>query len=133
MQDHCDLQIAGADHQIDVADDRLAELFLWVLNRLDLFEHALIENIHAVVHDLKQEPVLAAHMMIEPRFGELDGLRDVLHRGAIVPFFVEDAGGNAADFTELLFGIRVFSHRGNTTQQLCRQSTTLRESCGKAG
>ena len=110
VQDDRNLPVARAHDQVDVADDGLAKLFAGIVDGFDFFEHGLVQDVHAVVHDFIEEAVLAPHVVIDPGLGQVDRLGDVLHGGAVVSLFVEDARRDAADFPELVLRLCLLRH-----------------------
>src|SRR5271157_2996223 len=115
MQNYGDFLVARAHDQVNVADDGLAKLLAGVGDVLDGGEHGFIQDIHSVVLDFVKQAVLAAHVMIKACLGEADGLRDILHRSAVVTLRVEDTRGDAANFTELLPGFSSSGHNRSST------------------
>ena len=62
------------------------------------FEHALLRDLHGMVHDLEQDFVLALKVVVEPAFAELERGGDVVHRGCVISALLKQPGGGAQNF-----------------------------------
>src|SRR5579859_6465780 len=76
VEDNRDFKVARPHNQVDVADDRLSELFTGVGNILDFIENRLLQDVHAVVHDFVEEVVLTYDVMIQTGFSKAHGIGD---------------------------------------------------------
>ena len=61
-------------------------------------EHALLRDLHGVVHDLEQDFVFALKVVVEAAFAEFERGGDVVHRSRVVAALLEQAGGGAQNF-----------------------------------
>jgi len=126
VQNDGDLHVAGAHDQVNVADDRLAQRLTRVCDGLYSVGYVLLQNVHAIVHDLKQQPILATYVVIEARLGETYCQRDVLHRRAVVALLKKHARGDAADVAQLsLVGPHLFLFAKSITEAVVSRQTAV--------
>src|SRR5205807_3217880 len=57
-----------------------------------------LRDFHGVIHDVEENLVLAAKMMVEPAFAELERRGNIVHGSGVVPLLAEEAGGGTQDF-----------------------------------
>src|SRR5579872_7572553 len=98
VQHDGDLAISRAENDFNMQPDQRTKTSLGIGNRACRSQHALLGDLHGVVHDLEQDFILALKVMIETAFAEFECGGDVVHRGRVVSALLEKAGGGAQDF-----------------------------------
>src|SRR5579872_1977906 len=117
VQDHRDFKITRAHNQVDVPSNGLAKFFAWITDGSHLVKHGLLQDIHTVVHNLKQQAILASNMVVKTGLRQTHGLSNILHRGAGVAFFIKHARCLAANLSQPMLSIRAWRHERNVSQR----------------
>ncbi len=98
VQHDGDLAIVGAEHNFDMQADQRAQPLFGIGNAAHRSQHAILGDLHGVVHDLEQDFVFALKVMVEAALAELERRRDVVHRSGVVAALLKQAGGRAQNF-----------------------------------
>src|SRR5271166_6488671 len=98
MQHDGDFAIPRAEHDLDVQADQGPQPLYGVEDAAYGGEHAILCDLHGMVHDLEQNLVLALEMMVKSALAELECGRDVVHRCGVISALLEEAGSGSQDF-----------------------------------
>jgi len=111
VEHHGDFAITGAEHNFNMKPYQSFQPFDRIGDAAHGTEHALLRDLHGVIHDLEEDLVFALEVVIETAFAELESSGDVVHGGGVIAALLEEASGGAEDFLagidESLAGHRV--------------------------
>ena len=89
VQHDSDLAIARAEHDLDVKSNESAQTLLGIGDATDGIEHALVCDLHGMVHDFEQDLVLALKVVVEAAFAQLESGSDIVHGSGVVAALLE--------------------------------------------
>src|SRR5581483_847259 len=95
MQDDGDLPVAGADDQLNVQSDQRPQPFFRIGNFTYGGEDTFLGDVHGMIHDVEEDLILAAEVVVKASLAELQRPRDVIHRGGIVAPLTKQSRGGA--------------------------------------
>ena len=71
VQHHCNFAIARAEHDLNMQPDQRPQPLLGIGDASDRSEHALLGQIHGMIHDLEEDFVFTLKVVIQPALAEL--------------------------------------------------------------
>src|SRR5437588_1294248 len=98
MENYGDLPVARSQDQLDVQANQRSQTLLGIRQGAHRRQHPRLRDFHGVIHDVEENLVLAAKMMVEPAFAELERRGNIVHGSGVVPLLAEEAGGGTQDF-----------------------------------
>jgi hypothetical protein len=91
VQHDRDFPITLAQHDFDMQSDKHAQALFRVRDAAHWVDHALLGDVHGVIHQIEKDFILALEMMVETAFAQLQRGRNVVHRGRVVAALLEKA------------------------------------------
>ena len=68
----------------DVQPDQRPQTLLWIGDAPHGIQHALLGNLHGMVHDLEQDFILAMEMMVKAALAQFERRRDIIHGSSVI-------------------------------------------------
>ena len=98
VQHHCNLTVARAEHDFDVQSDQCPQSVAGIGDSTHWLEHALLGDLHGMVHDLEQDFVFTLEVVVEASLAQLECGGDIVHRRGVVPALLKQPCGGAQNF-----------------------------------
>src|SRR5215510_4558750 len=93
---------ASAGDQLHMVGDNRSQPPLGIIDGASRYYYLLVELVHSVVHNAKQQVSLSRDVMVYSGLGNSDSFCDIVHRGRIIPFLADDLSSRAIDIRQTI-------------------------------
>src|SRR5437762_12316072 len=91
VQHDGDFTITHAKYDVDMSSDERAQPLFRLQDAAHWVDHALLGDVHGMIHQIEKDLVLTLEMMVKAAFAQLQGSCNVVHRGRVVASLLEKA------------------------------------------